>query len=163
MVRAVSRPRRVALTMLQSQALAACVVLALLACSGCQASTTNVSVTKDDRALFPIAAPFEFGPTGRIDMTLKHLQPWHRTGLDVPDPDESRMGFFLTTSETQAHDLARVSPPHPVGTLDHLPRVSLEGRLDRPPRLGLVASYEREHSSLPGVLTTLASLHGVWA
>jgi len=102
-------------TMLRSRALAACTVLALLACSGCQASATNVIVTKDDRALFPIAAPFVFGPNGHIDMTLKDLQPYHRTGKDVPDPNVARMGFFMTTSEAQAHDLSRVSPPHPVG------------------------------------------------
>jgi len=110
----VSRPRRGARTMLRSRALAACVALALLACSGCQARITDAIVSKEDRALFPIATPFGFGPNGHIDITLKDLQPWHRTGENVPDPNLSRMGFFLTTSEAQTlleYDLSQVSPP----------------------------------------------------
>ncbi len=100
--------------MLRSRALAACVALALLACSGCQARITDAIVSKEDRALFPIATPFGFGPNGHIDITLKDLQPWHRTGENVPDPNLSRMGFFLTTSEAQTlleYDLSQVSPP----------------------------------------------------
>ena len=107
--------------MLQHRALAACVALVFLACSGCQARITSVNVTKDDRALFAIAAPFGFGPNGHIDMTLKDLQPWHRSGANVPDPNLARMGFFLTTAEAQAlpkYNRSReVSPPHPVLTI----------------------------------------------
>ena len=99
--------------MLRDRTLAACVVLAVLACSGCQARITDAIVSKEDRALFPIATPFGFGPNGHINITLKDLQPWHRTG-DVRDPNLARMGFFLTTSEAQTlleYDLSQVGPP----------------------------------------------------
>ena len=87
--------------MSRSQALTACVALALLACSGCQAITIHANLSKDTRALFPIATPFGVGPNGHIDITVKDLQPWHRTGDNVPDPKLSRMGFFLTTQRLQ--------------------------------------------------------------
>jgi hypothetical protein len=85
-------------------------------------------VSKEDRALFPIATPFGFGPDGHIEITLKDLQPWHRTGDGVPDPDLSRMGFFLTTSEAQTlleFDLSQVGTPLiPRHAPSRLPRAS---------------------------------------
>ena len=105
------RPR-----MSRSQTLAVCLALALLAGTGCHARITDAIVSKEDRALFPIATPFGFGPDGHIEITLKDLQPWHRTGDDVPDPNLGRMGFFLTTSESQTlleFDLSQVGGPSP--------------------------------------------------
>ena len=104
--------------MSRGQTLAACLVLALLACTGCQARITDALVSKEDRALFPIATPFGFGPDGHIEITLKDLQPWHRTGEGVADPDLARMGFFLTTSEAQTlleFDLSQVGTPSSLG------------------------------------------------
>ena len=98
------------------RAIACLAVVLTLTVTGCQARITDAIVTKEDRALFPIASAFGFGEDGHIDITLRDFQPWHHSGEGVPDPNLARMGFFLTTSEAQTlleFDLSQVqrAPP----------------------------------------------------
>ena len=51
--------------------------------------------------LFAIDTPFGFGNDGHVEIGISEFAVWHQDEQGVPDPDVKKMGFFITTSDSQ--------------------------------------------------------------